>query len=105
VAPDPAAAPGTGPLARDVYWVVGEDRQLNPVARGVRWVGTVAAGLLDIGDAPALSDIVIRLVSDDSEVGRVHQGSLVDFEGSMRALASDLETLTPEAFAETWLRH
>lgn len=91
-------------MARDVYRVAGEDRDLNPIARGVRWVGTVAAGLFDVGDAPALSDIVIRLVSDGTEVGRVRQGSLVDFEGSMRAVASDLETLTPEVFAEIWLQ-
>jgi hypothetical protein len=27
----------------------------------------------------------------------------VEFEKTMRAIVSDLETLTPEAFAEAWL--
>lgn len=97
-------APGVSPLARDVYRVAGEDRHLNPVTRGVRWVGTLVAGVLDVGDAPALSDIVITRVQDDGEARRIRESSVVEFEKTMRAVASDLETLTPEAFAEVWLR-
>ena len=91
-------------LARDVYRVAGEDRRLSPVARGVRWVGTLVAGLVDVGDAPALSDIVITRVEDGGEARRIRETSVVDFEKTMRAIASDLETLTPEAFADAWLR-
>tara|TARA_R110002020_G_scaffold334430_1_gene549698 strand:- start:182 stop:493 length:312 start_codon:yes stop_codon:yes gene_type:complete len=94
-------APGS--LARDVYRVTGEDRQLSPVARGVRWVGTLVAGLVDVGDAPALSDIVIVRIADGGEARRIRESSVVDFEKTMRAIASDLETLSPEAFAEAWL--
>ena len=90
------------PLARDVYRVAGEDRPLNPLARGARWVGTVVAGLIDVGDAPALSDIVFRRLDDGSEVHRIREGSLVDFEKTMRAAASDLDTLSADAFAGTW---
>lgn len=93
-----------GALARDVYRVLGEDRRLSPVGRGARWIGTLVAGLIDAGDAPALSDIVIRRVVDDGEVRRIRESSVVEFEKTMRAIASDLETLTPEAFAEAWLQ-
>lgn len=92
-----------GALARDIYRVAGEDRQLSPVARGVRWIGTLAAGLIDVEDAPALSDIVIVRVSDGGEARRIRESSVVDFEKTMRAIAADLETLTPDAFAEAWL--
>ena len=88
--------------ARDVYRVVGEDRTLHPLARGARWVGTVVAGLIDVGDAPALSDIVFLRLDDGVEVHRIREGSLVDFEKTMRAAASDLDTVSAEAFAETW---
>ncbi len=93
-----------GSLARDVYRVVGEDRRLSPLARGARWVGTLVAGVIDVGDAPALSDIVIRRVADDGEARRIQESSVVEFEKTMRAVASDLEKLPPEAFAEAWLR-
>ncbi|WP_396641031.1 hypothetical protein [Microbacterium sp.] len=97
----PPAEPGA--LARDVYRVTGEDRQLGPIARGARWVGTLVAGLVDVGDAPALSDIVITRIADGGEVRRIRESSVVEFEKTMRAIVSDLETLTPEAFAEAWL--
>jgi hypothetical protein len=101
-----ASGPATepGPLGRDVYRVEGEDRRVSPIARGVRWVGTLVAGLIDVGDAPALSDIVIRRVTDDGVARRIRESSLVEFETTMRAIAADLDALTPEAFAETWLR-
>lgn len=91
------------PLARDIYGVHGEDRHLSPVARGARWIGTVVAGLFDTGDAPSLSDIVIRRLSDGGEVRRIRESSIVEFEKTMRGIASDLDTLTPDAFAEAWL--
>ena len=94
----------SGSLARDIYRVDGEDRRLSPVARGARWVGTLVAGLIDVGDAPALSDIVIRRVDDRGEARRIRESSVVEFEATMRTIASDLDTLTPEAFAEAWLR-
>jgi hypothetical protein len=88
--------------ARDVYRVVGEDRTLHLFARGARWVGTVVAGLIDVGDAPALSDIVFLRLDDGVEVHRIREGSLVDFEKTIRAAASDLDTLSADVFAETW---
>lgn len=98
------SASGSGPRAREVYGVAGEDRPLTPVARGARWIGTVVAGLFDTGDAPSLSDIVVRRTADGAEVRRIRESSVVEFEKTMRAIASDLETLTPEAFAEAWLQ-
>lgn len=98
------SASESGALARDVYRVVGENRRLGPVARGARWVGTLVAGLIDVGDAPALSDIVIRRVADDGEARHIRESSVVEFEKTMRAVATDLEKLPPEAFAEAWLR-
>jgi len=97
------AASGTGHLAREVYAVAGEDRPLTPIARGARWIGTVVAGLFDTGDAPSLSDIVIRRLSDGTELRRIRESSVVEFEKTVRAISSDLDTLSPEAFAEAWL--
>lgn len=97
-------ASGTGRLARDVYGVAGEDRRLTPIARGARWIGTVVSGLFDTGDAPALSDIVIRRLSDGVEVRRIRESWVVEFEKTMRDVAADLDSSTPETFAEAWLR-
>ncbi|MGL1654849.1 hypothetical protein ACSTIC_23475, partial [Vibrio parahaemolyticus] len=83
----------------EVYRVAGEDRRRN----GLRWVATVAMGLLDAGsDAPSTSEVVIRRI-DGSVVRRLKPGSVEDFERQLSEITDDLHDLDAVPFAEKWL--
>ncbi|KZE39615.1 hypothetical protein [Microbacterium sp. T32] len=88
-----------GTPASEVYRVAGEDRRRN----GLRWVATVAMGLLDAGsDAPSTSEVVIRRI-DGSVVRRLKPGSVEDFERQLSEITGDLHDLDAVPFAEKWL--
>jgi hypothetical protein len=91
--------------ASDVYVVVGEDRTASTVARAARWLGTAVVGLFDVGggSAPSMSDVVIRLRVNDSEVRRIQPADVEEFEETLALARTDLAQLDAVDFADAWL--
>jgi hypothetical protein len=85
--------------AAEVYRVAGEDRP----RRAWRWALTALMALFNAGDVPAVSQVVIRRVADDSVVRRIDDGWATDFEARLRAAASDLDEMDAVTFARAWI--
>lgn len=90
--------------ASEVYSVAGEDRASSPLRRAAQWAGTAAVSLFDLGGgaAPAMTDIVFRLVLDGSEVHRLEPSDIDDFQSTLELAQHDLRTLDAVDFADAW---
>lgn len=85
--------------ASEVYAVAGEDRSRN----GLRWAATVVLGLFDAGgDAPSVSEVVIRRV-DGSLVKRLPAGGVDDFRTQLNEITNDLGSMDAVPFAQKWI--
>lgn len=85
--------------ASEVYVVAGEDRARN----GLRWAATVVFGLLDAGgDAPSVSEVVIRRV-DGSLVKRLPAGDVDAFRSQLNEITLDLASMDVIPFAQKWV--
>lgn len=90
--------------AAQVYRAQGEDRSTSALRRGLNWVGTAVVTMLETpGFAPAMTDVVIRLIDDGSEVQRLRPSDLDDVRATLELVRRDLETLDAVDFADAWL--
>ncbi|MCR2815426.1 hypothetical protein [Microbacterium jiangjiandongii] len=95
----------TTPVAAfEVYSVAGEDRLSSPLRRAAQWAGTAVVSLFDLGGggAPAMTDIVLRLVLDGSEVHRLQPSDIDDVQATLELAQHDLRTLDAVDFADAW---
>jgi len=91
--------------ASEVYTAGGEDRAATPLKRAAQWAGTALVSLFDASGAaaPAMTDIVIRLTLDGTEVRRFEPADMEDVEAILEMVERDLATLDAVDFADAWL--